>query len=164
MRRWLPGENNAVQTRVDAVHYAAKSRDAGVSYATLKGRKDRCPVARGDHDPKPDGENPDVVLTIDGEPASAWIDRQCDMKGLPFQLAHAYAAEYNDQDNVLPCSEDDAECSAMTQWEGIPRDDQGAPAVDVIHATHPFVYVPSLRAHTNIVIDETPSAFTVDLD
>ncbi|WP_201741541.1 N-6 DNA methylase [Salinigranum halophilum] len=39
---------------------AASSRDAtGVTAATLKGRKERCPVARGDHDPA-DLEDPDI--------------------------------------------------------------------------------------------------------
>lgn len=140
-----------------------KSRKAGVSFDVLKGRKDRCPVARGDHDPNPDGENPDVVLTINGEPASVWIDRQCDEKANPFQLAHAYAAECNDQGETLPCCEGESDCAAMTQWDGVPRDDDGNPAADVVHATHTFAYVPGLRHHTNLVIDEAPGAFTVEL-
>ncbi|MFC7007754.1 bifunctional DNA primase/polymerase [Halalkalicoccus salilacus] len=143
------------------------SRQAGVTAAALKGRKDRCPVARGDHDPADDGDDerdPDVVLTMDGIPASTWIDRQCDGKANPFQLAHAWIAEHNDQGEPLPCSEGDADCPAMTQWEGVPRDDDGKPSADVIHATHPFAYVLSLRLHTNVVIDEAPTAFTVGFE
>ena len=142
------------------------SRQAGVTAAALKGRKDRCPVARGDHDPADDDDerDPDVVLTMDGTPASKWIDRQCDRKANPFQLAHAWIAEHNDQGEQLPCSEGDADCPAMTQWEGVPRDDDGNPSADVIHATHPFAYVPSLRLHTNVVIDEAPTAFTVEFE
>lgn len=110
----------------------------------------------------PNRDDPDVVLTVNNVPVSEWIDHQCDMKCNPFQLAHAYAAEYNDQNEELPCSEGEAECPAMAQWNGVPRDDDGNPTVDVVHATHHFAYVPSLRAHTNIVIDEVPSAFTVE--
>ncbi|WP_336365129.1 hypothetical protein [Halalkalicoccus salilacus] len=144
---------------------AEKSRKAGVNAATLKGRKDLCPVARGDHDPEPDPdrEGPAVVLTVDGEPASEWMDRQCDAKANPFQLAHSYAAESNDQGRALPCCEGESECPAMTQWDGTPRDEDGNPAVDVVHATHAFAYVPGLRLHTNVVIDEAPTAFDVEL-
>lgn len=145
--------------RDDAV---ADSRDAGRSYAVLKGRTERCPCARGDHDPNPDGEDPDVVLTVDGEPVSEWIDRQCGEKGLPFQVAHAYAAAHNDQDRDLPCCEGDAECPAVTQWEGVPRDDDGNPSVDVVHATNKFAYVPGLRRGCNTVVDELPD-YTADL-
>lgn len=143
----------------------ATSEEAGVSAAALKGRKDLCPVARRDHDPaeREDRDDPEIVLTMDGIPASKWIDIQCDNKGNPFQLAHSYVAEHNDQDIELPCCEGELECLAMTQWEGVPRDDEGNPAVDVVHATHQFAYVPGLRAHTNVVIDEAPNAFDVDL-
>jgi len=146
---------------------AATTRFSGATGAVLKGRKERCPVAAGDHDPvdDPDAEDaPDQVVTVAGEPASAWFDTMCDGKGLPFSTAHALARDHNDQDlDALPCCDDDgAECPAVAQWNGLPRDDGGNLAVDVIHATHQFLYVPSLRRGTNVILDERPD-FTVDL-
>ena len=146
---------------------ATETRDSGATGAVLKGRKERCPVAAGDHDPAedPDAEDaPEQVVTVDGEPAREWFDRQCDGKGLPFSTAHALARERNDQDlDALPCCDGDGgECPATQQWDGLPRDDDGEPSVDVIHATHPFAYVPSLRRHTNVILDEQPD-FTTDL-
>ena len=142
---------------------AAETRASSAAGAVLKGRKERCPVAAGDHDPAPDGEaDPDHVVTIDGEPAREWFDRLCDGKGLPFSTAHAIARERNDQDrDALPCCED-GDCPAVTQWDGLPRDDDGHPTVDVIHATNQFAYVPSLRQGTNVILDEQPD-FTTDL-
>lgn len=101
-------------------------------------------------------------MTIDGEPASEWIDRQCDEKVPPFQVVHAYSAEHNNQGADLPCCKDDAKCPAVTQWSGIPRDNEGYPAVDVVHAFHQFLYIPGLRNDCNVVIDEAPD-FSVDL-
>jgi len=145
---------------------AGATRSASATGAVLKGRKERCPVARGDHDPPEDGEDPerapDEIVTVDGDPAREWFDRMCDRKGLPFSTAHALAREHNDQGrDALPCCES-GDCPAVTQWDGLPRDDDGEPAVDVIHATHPFAYVPSLRQGTNLVLDEQPD-FTADL-
>lgn len=136
----------------------AASRSTG---RVLKGRTECCPVAAGDHDPEPDAppdEQPDPVVTIDGTAAKEWFDHLCDEKGLPFSTAHAIARERNDQGlEALPCCEEEgADCRAITQWDGIPRDTDGDPAVDVIHATHQFAYVPSLRSHTNVVLDERP--------
>jgi hypothetical protein len=102
-------------------------------------------------------------VTVHGLPASEYFNLLCDDKGLPFSTAHALAREHNDQClDDLPCR-GESECPAIAQWEGIPRDDDGEPAVDVVHATHPFAYVPSLRAHTNVVLDEQPD-FRVDVD
>jgi len=131
--------------------------------AVLRGRKEKSPLARGDHDPPedPDAEDaPEVVVTIAGEPASDWLDRMCDRKGLPFSTALALAREHNDQglDDLPPQGREDP---AVTQWDGLPRDDDGDPAADVIHATHQFARVPSLRQHTNVVFDERPE-FTVE--
>lgn len=139
------------------------SKGAGVSTGVLKGRTEKCPVCRGDHDPNPDGEDPDVMLTVDGEPISEWIAQQCDVKGLPFQMVHSYVHENNDQFIDLPCSGEGSDCPAVTQWDGKPWADEGGPSHDVIHATHAFAYVPSLRNHCNVVIDETPD-YTVDLN
>jgi hypothetical protein len=134
--------------------------DAG---AVLKGRKEASPVARGDHDPRNAADDPETqVVTIDGRPASEWFDHQCDDKRLPFSTALALARDRNDQglDDLPPQGQEDP---AVAQWDGLPRDDDGHPTKDVIHATHPFAYVPSLRAHTNVILDEQPD-FTVDLD
>ncbi|WP_161569884.1 ArsR/SmtB family transcription factor [Salinigranum halophilum] len=145
---------------------AASSRSAtGVTAATLKGRKERCPVARGDHDPadNDDEEDPAVVITMDGTPASAWFDSVCDGRGVPFSTAHAYLSERNDQGIEPPCCEEDAECPAKSQWNGVPRDDDsGETTVDVVHATHQFANVPSLVRNCNVVFDERPD-FTLDI-
>ncbi|WP_340098282.1 winged helix-turn-helix transcriptional regulator [Salinibaculum salinum] len=144
---------------------AETTRSSGATGAVLKGRKERCPVAGGDHDPveDPDAEDaPEQIVTIDGDAASAWFDRQCDGKGVPFSTAHALARDRNDQAlDELPCCED-GDCPAVAQWDGLPRDDDGEPAVDVIHATHQFAYVPSLRRGVNVVLDEQPD-FTTGL-
>jgi hypothetical protein len=140
---------------------AAETADSMATGEVLLGRKEASPVARGDHDPVSDGEDPDVVVTVDGEPASEWFDRMCDEKGLAFSTALAIARERNDQqrDELPPFGEDDP---AVAQWDNVPRDDDGEPAADVIHATHQFAHVPSMRTNTNIVLDEQPD-FRVEL-
>jgi len=143
---------------------AGKTSSSSADGASLKGRKEKSPLARGDHDPAedPDAEDaPNMVITIDGKPASDWFDRQCDDKGLPFSTALALARERNDQglDDLPPQGQEDP---AVAQWNGLPRTDDGEPAKDVIHATHQFLYVPSLRRGTNVILDERPD-FTVDL-
>ncbi|WP_276249179.1 winged helix-turn-helix transcriptional regulator [Haladaptatus sp. YSMS36] len=154
------------ETREARDNAAASSRDVtGVTAATLKGRKERCPVARGDHDPADanDDEDPDVVITMDGTPASAWFDAVCDGRGVPFSTAHAYLAKRNDQGIEPPCCEGDAECPAKSQWNGVPRDDDsGETTIDVVHATHQFANVPSLVRNCNVVFDERPD-FTLDI-
>ena len=169
---WSRRESTTGGAPVIHLHQTRDARDeaaraTGGSSATgdvLLGRKEASPLARGDHDPveDPDSEEaPDVVVTIDGEPASEWFDRQCDEKGLPFSTALAIARDRNDQglDELPPFGEEDP---AVAQWDGLPRDDDGEPAVDVIHATHQFAHVPSLRTYTNVVLDEQPD-FTVDV-
>lgn len=86
------------QTREARDAAAETSRDSGSVLAVLKGRKERCPVAAGAHDPASDDgdENPDVVVTIDGVPASTWFVDICDGRGVPFSTAHSYLAEYHD--------------------------------------------------------------------
>lgn len=140
----------------------AASEKAGVNAGALLGRSELCPVCRGDYDPVPDGEDPEIVLTMNSVPISDWFKQQCDYKGLPFQLVHSFAAENNDQFIDLPCSEGETDCPAHTQWDGVPWADEGDPSHDVIHATHPFAYVPGLRNHCNVVIDETPD-FSADI-
>ncbi|WP_423751084.1 hypothetical protein [Salinirarus marinus] len=150
------------EARDDAAESSRKA--TGVTAATLKGRKERCPVAGGNHDPAEDEEEePDIVVTMDGTPASAWFDAVCDGRGVPFSTAHAYLAESNDQGIELPCCEDETECPAKTQWNGVPRDDEtGETTTDVVHATHQFAHVPSLVRNCNVVFDERPD-FTLDI-
>lgn len=138
---------------------AETSRDSGGVLAVLKGRKERCPVAAGAHDLATDDEDePEVVVTIGGVPASAWFDDVCDGRGVPFSTAHTYLAEHHDQGHDdLPCCEGEAaECPAVAQWNGVPRDEEGTPTVDIIHATHQFAHVPSLIRNCNVVFDERP--------
>ena len=169
---WRRRESTTGGAPVIHLHETTDARDDAVretdaSAATgdvLLGRKEASPLARGDHDPvaDPDSEAaPDVAVTIDGEPASEWFDRQCEEKGLPFSTALAIARDRNDQglDELPPFGEEDP---AVAQWEGLPRDDDGEPAVDVLHATHEFARVPSLRTYTNVVLDEQPD-FTIDV-
>lgn len=153
------------ETREARDDAADKSANASrVTHAKLLGRTEACPVAAGRHDPAKDDEDddPDVVLTMDGMPASEWFEAVCEGRGVPFSVAHTYLAEHNDQDAELPCCEDDLECRAIAQWEGLPRTEDGEAAVDVIHATHQFAHVPSLRNGTNLIFDERPE-FTADL-
>jgi hypothetical protein len=169
---WRRRDSTTGGAPVVHLHQTREARDeaaraTGASSATgdvLLGRKEASPLARGDHDPVADADSeaaPDVVVTIDGEPASEWFDRQCDEKGLPFSTALAIARDRNDQglDELPPFGEEDP---AVAQWDGLPRDDDGEPAVDVLHATHQFAHVPSLRTHTNVVLDEQPD-FTLDV-
>ena len=134
---------------------AAETADVMSTGEVLLGRKEASPVARGDHDPQPDDEDPEIVVTVDGQPASEWFDAMCDEKGLAFSTALAIARRRNDQDldELPPFGEEDP---AVAQWDGVPRDGDGDPAADVVHATHQFAHVPSIRANTNIVLDEQP--------
>ncbi|PSP83305.1 hypothetical protein BRC96_09010 [Halobacteriales archaeon QS_6_64_34] len=170
--QWLLRSSTTGEAPVVHLHATTDARDEaaaeseqanGVEYAVLKGRKEKCPAAAGDYDPADDPEEaPDQTVTIAGEAASAWLDRQCNAKGLPFSTAHALARKYNDQGlDELPCCEE-GDCPATAQWDGIPRDDDGNAAKDVVHATHPFAYVPSMRRGTNVVFDEQPD-FSVTL-
>ena len=149
------------QTREARDEAASETADSMATGEVLLSRKEASPVARGDHDPVPDGVNPEVVVTVDGEPASDWFDRMCDEKGLAFSTALAIARERNDQqhEELPPFGEEDP---AVAQWDNVPRTDDGDPAADVIHATHQFAHVPSMRTNTNIVLDEQPD-FRADL-
>lgn len=144
----------------------ASSRANGVDAKAMLGRKEACPVAAGDLD----GE-----ITMNGESASEWMDRQCDGKGIPLSVAHSILAENNDQDKELPCCPGDEECPSKTQWTDVPwynpgenagpggcggvegfQDEQEHVRYDVVHATHPMLFVPSMTKDTNVVIDELP--------
>lgn len=131
---------------------AAMSDQAGASYRVVLGRKEACPCAAGEHD----------GITVNNIPASDFLDIMCDDKLVPFSRAHTLLLEWCDQDiDELPC-EQEGECDAKRQYDGIPWDENGDPGVDVIHATHQFAYVPSFRLGTNVVIDEMPD-FSVNM-
>jgi hypothetical protein len=142
------------------LHYTTDSRDeavedskeAGIEYRELLGRKEACPIVNGDHDT---GE--DKVTTPTGEPASEWFQRQLNKKGDTLSHAHSYLEnEVDENDGELPCSP----CKSIEQWEGIPYDEDGNVSADVIHATHMFAYVPSLSDDTNLFFDERPDFTT----
>lgn len=133
-----------------------KSQNADVDHFVLLGRHDACPCARGDHDPHECEDEDRQPITINGESISEWMDHQCDVKGLPFSVAHSYARENNDQGVELPCC-DESECYSTRQWDEYRENDYR-----LIHATHNFAFVPGLRAYKNIVFDEEPD-FTQEL-
>ena len=143
---------------------AKTSSDAGVEYTRLLGRSEACDVAAGLHDPPTEDDDHDrQVITLDGQSASEWFNKVCDGRGVPFSVAHQYLQENNDQCADMPCcGGETSDCPAVTQWDGLPRDDDGVATHDVIHATHPFAYVPSLVNYTNVVFDECPD-FAVEM-
>ncbi|ESS12801.1 MAG: hypothetical protein A07HR60_00271, partial [uncultured archaeon A07HR60] len=117
-----------------------------------------CPIARGDHDPSDDEQDSDLqTITIDGMAASEWFDEMANNRELPFSVVHAAARRRNDQHlSELPCSPGDQMCLSQSQYAGVPRNADGEVTADVIHATHPFGHVPSLRHSVNVVFDEEP--------
>jgi len=144
---------------------ATTAREEGGEHIVLKSRHEACPVAAGDHDPDPEEIDDEadaedrVVITMNGEPASEWLDSMCnteDGRGLPFSAAHRYLDQHNDQDADLPCH-DDGECPAIHQYTRLREGDH-----PLVVATHNFAHVPGLRTDTNVVIDEEPD-YTVDL-
>ncbi|QHS17910.1 hypothetical protein GWK26_12550 [haloarchaeon 3A1-DGR] len=146
------------------------AQEAGVDWFALKSRHEACAVAAGDHDPHSDEEDDDrVVVTMDGMPASEWIEMMCDGRGIPFSVAHRRLEDHNDQGVDLPCcsgetpegGETPSTCPAIRQWDQY-RDRREEGSLDVVFATHNFAHVPGLRLGTNIVIDEEPD-FVQDL-
>lgn len=127
-----------------------ESEEAGVTYKVLKGRGELCPLAKGEWDEK---------LTIEGMKPSEWFEFRCDGQGIPLSVAHRWA-EHEIGETV--CAEE-GQCPSTTQFENIPRDDNGIPTCDVIHCTHQFLMVPSLRLQTNVLIDEKP-AYGLDIE
>lgn len=128
---------------------AEESDKSGVKHFVLLGREEACPVAAGEYDDE---------LSVNEEPASEWLARKCNLHGFTFSEAKALLIEKNDQDLAeLPCCEGDDKCRSLTQWESIRDSLNGEPEYDVIHATHQFAFVPSLRYETNLLIDELPS-------
>jgi len=131
----------------------ADSKDANVKARELVGRTDErrgCPIARGDFDEE---------VEMDGVAPSVWIDAACEGKKLPFSMVHAEAVRRIDEnapglldEHGVACPD----CAPVTQHEGVPRNDDGDPSLDVIHATHQFGHVPSYLVNCNVVVDEQP--------
>lgn len=123
------------------------AEEHGGQYHVLLGRHEACPVCAGEHDDE---------ISIEGEPASDWLDRQCEGKGMPFSAAHRYLEDNNDQGVDLPCGGD--RCTAITQWETYREGPDGALEYwPLVIATHNFAYAPGLRTANNVVVDEQPS-------
>lgn len=147
--------------RDEAATWAAED---GGDHFVLQARHEACPVAAGEHDPvddPDDDDSPDVVITIDGEPASDWLARMCNDRQIPFSAAHRHLEQHNDQGlDELPCCEAGEYagiCDAFGQWEEYRNDDY-----PLVIGTHNFAHVPGLRLHTNMVIDEQVD-FATDL-
>jgi len=164
---------HATRDARDEAYETSKEHD--VKTKRLRGRKEACPVARGDYDPDAGGIDDDDEITVHGTPASEWFDAVCDRKGIPFSTAHKWLQDHVEGD--LPCCpsgstyydkeegdfvDEGGECPAVTQWEDVPRTEDGEPTYDVIHATHAMAHVPSLTMQTNVVFDEQPD-FSVEM-
>jgi len=131
--------------------------EAGVEVERLLGRGEACPVARGIYDY--DG-SADHSFKIEGMAPSEWFEHHCEGKGIPFSVAHSWAHDI--APNGLPCKRHKGGCPSEHQYDDIPRDDNGTPTRDVIVATHNFAFVPGLRHHSNVIMDERPD-FTSDM-
>lgn len=130
------------------------AEDEDVEYFVLRSRDEACPVAAGDYDPPSDEDAENEIdyepITINGIPASEWIQAMCEGRGLPFSEVHRYLEQHNDQDKELPCTSS-GECPAIKQWDEFREYDH-----PLVLATHQFLHVPGLRMYTNTVIDEEP--------
>jgi len=162
---WLTHKDMTGDRPVIHAHRTREARDqatemsdeAGVESYAMKGRTELCPLARGDYDPgNSHGNSP---ITVEDAPVSEWIEHRCNRQGVPFSVVHGWVESAVDR--TLPC-EMDGDCASKGQFDGVPRDDDGNPNYDVVHCTHQFLYVPSLRMHTHVFIDEKPS-FGIDL-
>lgn len=120
-----------------------KSKKHGVEADVLLGRSEACDTFSGTYD--------DVLSTPTGEPASEWMYKQMEHSGVKLSKAHQYLEEHNGGE--LPC----CPCPAIEQWTGTPRDEDGNPTADVVHAQHNFAYVPTITNETNLIWDELPS-------
>lgn len=132
------------QTRAARDDAAEHSKKAGIRFTVLESRQDLCGVAAGEFD--------DVLPEIDDLPTSEWLDRKCDLEHVPFSQAYKHL---RDRLGDLPCTTDGV-CAGEARWENVPRDKEGNPSFDVIHATANFLHVPALVDQTNIIIDEQP--------
>jgi DNA-binding transcriptional ArsR family regulator len=156
-----------LETRDARDEAIAIAEEHGGEYLALEARHEACPVAAGDYDPQPDDadadEDPDVEpITIDGQPASEWLEEMCGNRGVHFSAAHRHLEEHNDQGRDLPCKAD-GECDAIAQWETYREGPNGDREYwPLVIATHNFAYAPGIRMANNVVIDEEPD-FLKDL-
>jgi hypothetical protein len=134
----------------------ATSQEADVDHLVLRARTEACPVCAGEYDPSAVEGTDRPGLTVDGQPASEWLDLMCDERGLSLSVAHHYLEARLDQDVELPCSAR-TPCPAIQQWNTFREGDHS-----LIHATHNFAHVPGLRTETNVVLDEQAD-FQIDL-
>ncbi|RQG89711.1 hypothetical protein [Natrarchaeobius chitinivorans] len=138
-----------------------RAEQAGLDPLVLRGRTELCAVAAGEYDPATvDEDDPDAPepIVLEGRPASEWFDTMCDERGIAFSVAHAEAEDLlARQGRQCPCCEGESRCAATVQWpsDGL-VDDDGVPRYDLVIATDPFAFVPSLRTNTNIIHDEQP--------
>ncbi|MDZ5812989.1 hypothetical protein U4E84_16755, partial [Halorubrum sp. AD140] len=139
------------KSRKNAVGYSEKN---GRSHYVLLGRDEICPVCGGDHDPDSDG----TTITVDKEPVSEWINRMCNKRGLPLHYVEDILPDVADQDiDESLCHGENGKCPASEQWEEIQDSIRDDPDRDVIHATHQFAFVSTLRHNNNVAFDEQPS-------
>ncbi|MFB6299134.1 MAG: helix-turn-helix transcriptional regulator [Halobacteriales archaeon] len=152
-----------LQTR-DARDEAIEIADEhGGEYFALRSRHEACPVAAGDYDPQNIADDDDrEAITINGQPASEYIKTMCDGRGIHFGAAHRRLEAHNDQGVDLPCGSGGA-CPAIAQWETLREGPEDGDYWPLIIATHNFAYVPGLRMHTNIAVDEQPDYRQDDL-
>lgn len=111
----------------------------GGSYLVLRSRREACPVAAGAHDDD---------VTVDGTPASEWLEAVCEGRGVPFSAAHRHLERHHD--GPLPC-QSGGPCDAIDQWRRYREGDHA-----LVIATHNFAFAPGVRMDNNIVIDEQP--------
>ncbi|WP_148709119.1 hypothetical protein [Haloarcula quadrata] len=150
---FLSGTTDA---RDDAI---AKSKDSHATAKVLYGRKDACPLARGDYDSdNKEGNTP--ITSPDGTEPSEWFKTMCEKRGLHISVVHGeFERKYR---HTLPCCENGKDCPSTTQWTDVPRNGDGEIEYDVLHATHQFARVPQLIEDCNLIIDERPD-FTQDI-
>ena len=88
-----------LETRDARDEAIANAQEHGGMFHVLRGRHEACPVAAGDYDTDEDKNNDRVKITMDDQPASSWLGKQCNSsgKGKPFSAAHRYLEENNDQ-------------------------------------------------------------------
>lgn len=130
----------------EARDQAAKmSKDAGIDYKVLKGRDEQCPVAHGDYD--------DEHTAPDGGTLSEWFDNKCNGQGFAFSEVHKHLER---ELGKLPCQQQEDGCGMARQRVNVPRNGDGEPEYDIIHATHQFAHVSKLIKDANVVIDEQP--------
>lgn len=150
-----------LETRDARDEAIAAAEEHGGEFHVLKARHEACPVAAGDYDPPEDASAAEDLdhapVSVDGEPASEWLRRMCDGRGIPFSAVHRRLEEIHDGEGGLPCCED-GECESVTQWDVFREGDP-----PLVIATHNFAHAPGLRMGTNVVIDEEPS-FEADLN